>query len=426
MNNGRPLRRRAWLQTTGRLALSGLAGAALLPTGARLRASDRIRNPSANSRAKKHAMGTTLRNGKPAEVGMSAERLDRIAARLQEETAERGLTSASVLVARRGSIVLHRGFGKLGPQPDAPDTQPDTVYLLASISKPMTVCGLMLLVEQGEVVLGDPVQRYLPDFRGTHKDQVKVWHLLSHVSGMPDMLPQNIALRRAQAPLSKFVEGALRTPLRYEPGTRFDYQSMGTLLAAALVERVTGKRFRDYLREEVFAPLGMKRSVLGLDGLKIRETAWVQESNGDSEDARRWGANSPYWRDQGHPWGGVHSTTQEIAVLLQTFLNGGSYGETRLLSPTTTAAMTRDHNRTVPGAPWGLGWALRDSRVWNYFGDLGSAGTFGHVGSTGTTAWADPSRELICVLLTTRSAGYRRGQLLNAISNMAQAALVEA
>ena len=363
-----------------------------------------------------------LEPGDPAEVEMSAERLKQITDRLQAETESGDVTSASVLVARHGKVILHRGFGKLSPHPQAPATQPDPVYLLASISKPVSVCGLMLLVERGQVVLSDPVQLYLPEFQGDHKKKVTVGHLLSHTSGMPDMLPENVELRRAHAPLSKFVAGALRTPLLYEPGTQFAYQSMGTLLAAEITERVMEMRLRDVLRREMFEPLNMKHTVLGLDGLKIEDTAIVQENNGDSEDSRRWGPNSPYWRDMGHPWGGLHSTTGDLAILLQTFLNGGAYGPFRLFSPVTTVAMTRDHNPAI-GAPWGLGWALRDSRVWNYFGDLGSAGTFGHVGATGTVAWADPARQLVAVLLTTRSD--RRGVLLNRISNIVQAAVIE-
>ncbi len=364
-----------------------------------------------------------LETGKPADVGMSAERLARITDHLEAETQNSDVTSASVLVARHGKVILHRGFGKLNPHPDSPATQPDTIYLLASISKPVSVCGLMLLVEGGKVVLSDPVQRYLPEFQGDHKDQVKVWHLLSHTSGMPDMLPANVELRRAHAPLSEFVAGALQTSLLYAPGTQFAYQSMGTLLAAEITERVSGNRLRDFLRQEIFEPLNMKSSVLGLDGLSIKDTAIVQENHGDSENSRRWGPNSPYWRDMGHhPWGGLHSTAGDLAILLQTFLNSGEYGQFRLFSPMTTAAMTRNHNSTI-GAPWGLGWALRDSPVWNYFGNLASAGTFGHVGATGTVAWADPARQLIVVLLTTRS--HRREVLLNSISNIAQAAVVD-
>ena len=386
---------------------AGLAGLGLI------RQSAPVRNQSTRTR---------LEADRPAAVGMSAARLDRVVACLATETAQRHVTSASICVARKGRIVLHRGFGRLNEHAGAPATGPDTVYIIASISKPIAVTGLMLLVERGDVVLSERVQRYLPEFEGEHKEKAKVWHLLSHVSGLPDQLPENTNLRRAHAPLSQFVAGALKTPLLYEPGKGFGYQSMGTLLAGEIVERVTGRRLRDFLGDEIFKPLGMTRTTLGLGELKVEQTA-IYQTGPETEDLRSWGPNTRYWRDIGHPWGGMHSTTGDLAILLQAFLDGGAYGSTRLLSPTTVTAMTRDHNGGL-GAPWGLGWALRDSLVWNHFGDLGSARTFGHVGATGTVAWADPERQLLCALLTTRSAGDRDGFLLHRVSNMVQAAIV--
>ena len=366
--------------------------------------------------------GKRLVTGRAADVGMSQSRLDRVVDCLTVETGQRHLTSASICVARQGRIVLHRGFGRLSEQTDAPPTGPDTVYILASISKPIAVCGLMLLVERGDVVLSDRVQSYLPEFEGEHKDKARVWHLLSHTSGLPDQLPENTELRRAHAPLNRFVAGALKTPLLYEPGKGFGYQSMGTLLAGEIVERVTGRRLRDFLQNELFQPLAMTRTTLGLGQSKVEQTA-IYQTGPETEDLRSWGPNTQYWRDIGHPWGGVHSTTGDLAILLQAFLDGGTYGSTRLFSPTTVAAMTRDHNAGLD-APWGLGWALRDSIVWNSFGDLGSARTFGHVGATGTVAWADPERQLLCALLTTRSAADRDGFLLHRVSNLVQAAIV--
>ena len=412
---------RRQLLTAGAMSLAGL-GLAAVRKG---RAAILEENQRAAQPKTPVARGAILVAGRPEEAGMSSPRLNRIADRLQTETSSGRVTSASILVARHGKIVLHRGFGKLHSGPGAPVTRPDTIYLLASISKPVTVCALMRLVERGQVVLSDPVQRYLPEFQGDHKAQVKVWHLLSHISGMPDMVPNNVALRRAHAPLSRFVEEALGTPLLYQPGTQFAYQSMGTLLAAEITERVSEMRLRDFLRREIFAPLQMQHTTLGLNGLAISETAIYQERNGDTNDAKSWGPNSAYWRDMGHPWGGLHSTTGDLARLLQTFQNGGRGGEFQLFSAGTGNAMTRDHNQRV-GAPWGLGWALRDSPVWNYFGDLGSASTFGHVGVTGTVAWSDPSRRLICVLLTTGGASTRGRFLLNGISNMVQSAVIAA
>ena len=359
------------------------------------------------------AAALVLSPAEPAAVGMSAGQLARAAAILEEETRSGRVLSASILVARDGRVVLHQGFGK---------AQPDTIFLLASITKPVTACALMLLVERGQVSLADPAQRYLPEFTGGHRGEVRVRDLLSHISGMPDMLPENIELRRANAPLSEFVKRASQTPLLYRPRTSFQYQSMGILLAAEIVERVTKMRLRDFEKREIFDKLGMKNSFLGMGGRKIEDTAWCQTSGSRPEDERRFGANSPYWRDMGHPWGGMHSTTTDLAILLQTFLNGGSYGDLRLLSPVTVAAMTRDQNEGLK-APWGLGWGLATSPVWAYFGDLASPRTFGHTGASGTVAWADPERRLLCVILTTRPASEDGGRLLRMVSNAVTAAV---
>lgn len=358
----------------------------------------------------------------PESVGMSASQLEKAAQLLQNETDERRVLSASILVARNGRVVLHRGFGRIHPDKGSP-TQPDTVYLLASISKPITVCGLMLLVERGLVSLADPVSLYLPEFAGADRAKVRVRDLLAHTSGLPDMLPENTQLRREHAPLSEFVARAARTPLLYEPGASFAYQSMGTLLASEIAQRTVKQPFRDYLKRAIFEPLGMKNTALGLGTHQIKDTAWCQTGRGgNQQDIASFGANSPYWRDMGHPWGGVHSTTTDLAILLQTLLNGGSFAGKRLFSPATVAAMTRDQNTHV-GAPWGLGWGLATSRVWSYFGDLCSRRTFGHSGATGTVAWADPENKLLCVILTTRPSGEDNGRLLRVVSNAVSAAI---
>jgi CubicO group peptidase (beta-lactamase class C family) len=366
-----------------------------------------------------------LRTAEPASAGMSTQRLSNAANLLQAETSSGRVLAASLLVARDQRIVLHRGFGRMAPPANARATEPDTIFLLASITKPVTACALMLLVERGLVSLDDPVSRYLPEFKGEDRKNTRVRDLLSHTSGLPDMLPENTQLRRAHAPLSEFVRHAMTTPLLYAPRTDFRYQSMGILLAAEIVERVSGKRLRDFLKQEILNPLGMKRSALGMGAFRIEDTAWCQTSRGSSSaDVERFGANSPYWRDMGHPWGGMHSTTLDLAILLQTFLNGGSYGDVRVFSPATVAAMTRDQNTAI-GKPWGLGWGLATSHVWSYFGDLASPRTFGHSGATGTVAWADPERRLVCVILTTRPSAEDGGRLLRLVSNAVASSVIE-
>lgn len=366
-----------------------------------------------------------LRPADPATVGMSKERLERAASLIQAETDAGRVLASSIIVARNGKIVLHRGFGKTAPGAGASATKPDTVYLLASISKPISVCGLMLLVERGLVSTADPASYYLPELKNDDRGKIKVRDLIAHTSGMPDMLPENTELRRAHAPLSDFVKHSFTTPLLYAPGTDFKYQSMGILLAAEITERVTKMRLRDFLKKELFDPLGMNNTFLGMGGRRIEDTAWCQtggRGRTQSPDEVSFGANSPYWRDMGHPWGGVHSTVTDLAILLQTMLDGGAYDGRRVFSPSTVTAMTRDQNTHIQ-KPWGYGWALATSPVWNYFGDLVSPQTFGHVGATGTVAWADPKSKVLTVILTTRPAAEDSGRLLRTVSNAVAASI---
>ena len=362
-----------------------------------------------------------LRTGDPAAVGISPAQLDRVTDLLQSEVRQGGLQAVSILVARRGTIVLYKGFGHCSQQPGSAPVKPDSVYLVASLTKPVTATALMILVERGKVSLSEPVSRYLPEFTGGERPKVRVLDLLAHTSGLPDMLPENIELRRAHAPLSEFVKRTCTTPLLFSPGTAFHYQSMGILLAAQIAERISGMPLRDFEQKEIFGPLGMEHSALGLGHMRIGDTVQIQES-GDPRDLASWGANTEYWRNMGHPWGGMHTTTMDLAILLQTFLNNGTYSGKRVLSPATVRAMISDQNPNL-NAPWGLGWRLGRSQG-KEFGDLASPAVFGHLGASGTMEWADPETGLICVILTGRPLTVDGGLFLRLVSN-AVAASVE-
>lgn len=363
-----------------------------------------------------------LRTGIPEDVGVSSEYLERASAQLDAAIDAGSISAASLLVARRGTVVFGKGYGRMRPEEEAPPVEADSIFLLASITKPVTACALMLLVDRGRVSLDDPVAAYLPEYTGGERPRVRVRHLLSHISGMPDMLPENTELRQAHAPLGEFVRRALRTPLLFAPAAAFRYQSKGILLAAEIVERVSGKRLRDFEQEEIFAPLGMGRSALGLGEMALEKTVWCGTSVEENQEQRSWGWNTRYWRDLGAPWGGMHSTGLDLAILLQAMLNGGVYGGYRVLSGAAVEAMTRDQNGAL-NAPWGLGWGLANSPVWNYFGELVAPSTFGHTGATGTVAWADPTRQLLCVVLTNLMVA--DGSLLRRVSNAVAAAVVE-
>jgi CubicO group peptidase (beta-lactamase class C family) len=304
--------------------------------------------------------------------------------------------------------------------------QPDSVFLLASITKPVTACAVMLLVERGRISLIDPVSHYLPEFTGGERDKVLVRDLLKHTSGLPDMLPENADLRRAHAPLSEFVRHVTTTPLLFTPGSQVRYQSMGVLLAAEIVERISGTRLSDFDKKEIFDPLGMKDSSLGLGGRRLSELVICSPPPPGIEpaDDERYGWNTLYWRDLGSPWGGMHSTTMDIAILLQTFLDGGVHAGRRVFSPATVKAMTSDQNAELK-VPWGLGWELGRSHPGNAFGDLVSGEAFGHAGATGTIAWADPETQVLCVVLTNRPLALDNGRLLRLVSNTVAASVHE-
>ena len=125
--------------------------------------------------------------------------------------------------------------------------------------------------------------------------------------------------------------------------------------------------------------------------------------------------NSEYWRNIGCPWGGMHTTTLDLAILLQTFLDGGSYGGKRILSPAAVKAMTSNQNAHL-NAPWGLGWGLGRSP-----GTISATwyrpSAFGHIGSTGTMEWADPETQLVCMILTNRPLALDKGLFLRRVSN---------
>jgi CubicO group peptidase (beta-lactamase class C family) len=367
-----------------------------------------------------------LRTGDATAAGMSPVRLHRVTDLLEAEVRSGRLQAASILVARRGTIVLHQGFGHLSQQPGSLLVKPDSVYIIASLTKPVTATALMMLVERGQVSLSEPVVSYLPEFSGGERRKVRVLDLLAHTSGLPDMLSENTELRRAHAPLSEFVKRTFTTPLLFSPGTEYRYQSMGILLAAEIVERISKTRLRDFERKEIFEPLGMEHSSLGLGRMAISDTVQVQDS-GDPKDLASWGANSEYWRNLGNPWGGMHTTTMDLAILLQTFLNTGTYSGKRVLSPATVKTMISDQNANLnaanQNASWGLGWRLGRSQG-REFGDLVSPDTFGHLGASGTMEWAEPETGLLCVILTSRPLAADGGLFLRLVSN-AVAASVE-
>lgn len=317
------------------------------------------------------------------------------AARLIEGQTSSGQVSAAALLVSDGSKVFQKAFGQ------AKNT--DAIFLLASISKPMTATAVMYLVDHRELALSDPVQRYIPEFKGDGRERVLVRHLLTHTSGLPDMLPENEDLRKRHAPLADFVAATCRTPLLFAPGAKLRYQSMGILIASEIAARITHQPFPAFLDKQVFKPLDMRQTSLGLGGRSILQTMQCQVPATSD-----WDWNSKYWRNLASPWGGAHSNVGDIAKFLQYFARP----DNRVLKPETAASMIVDQTSGLQ-PPWGFGWTLSGDK----FGKGCSAATFGHGGSTGTLCWHDPKSGTSFVILTTKPADQSNKTLLHPVSD---------
>lgn len=325
-------------------------------------------------------------------AALRQDRLDQAAEVLTRATAN-GQVAAAVLYVSQGQTSFTRAFGKARDE--------HAMFLLGSISKPIAMTALMTLFDKGAFKLDDPLKKFLPKFIGEGRDDVTIQHLLSHVSGLPDQLPENDTLRKKHASLSEFADHAIRTPLSFAPGSKYQYSSMAILLATRVAELLSGTDILTLVERTVFQPLGMKHSAQGLGRFKLEDFVPVQtefaavEAGGGDPTAKDWDWNSPYWRKLGAPWGGAHASAPDLARFLGEFL----FQKGAVVKPETARLMTSNHNR--PGqTPRGLGL--------NVGKGAGSAGcsekTFGHTGSTGTIAWADSASETICVVLTSLPA----------------------
>jgi CubicO group peptidase (beta-lactamase class C family) len=354
--------------------------------------------------------------GDPAEAGLDHSRWHAALALVRSWCEAGHVPAAGVLVARRGVTTGPQLFGRRAPSPTAAPLRDDAIFLVASITKPIVATGVLLLAERGLIALDDRVEEFVPAFGRERKHAVTVRHLLTHTSGLPDMLPDNRELRESNVPLSAFVAGACRSTLDFVPGRAVQYQSMGFAMLGEIIHQVSGKQCSQFLREEIFDPLGMSDTALGSppswfegDNPKVNRIAEIRLPD-DQQDATTWHWNTPYWRAFGAPWGGLLSTPADLARFAQMMLNGGAYGGRQILSPAAVRAATGNQFEAMPDVPaderrcrpWGLGWRLNWPAHSANFGDLLGPRTYGHWGATGTVMWIDPETESFAIILTTQ------------------------
>jgi CubicO group peptidase (beta-lactamase class C family) len=365
----------------------------------------------------------------PASIGLGSQRLRRASELLNQWVLDDRLPAAALCVGRHGKMVEPRSFGRQRPEPGAPALAADALFLVASITKPVTATAVMLLVERGLITLKDRVTNFVPRFAAHDNGDTQVRHLLTHTSGLPDMVTDNEGLRRGHKPLADFVEGTCKERPLFPAGTKVSYQSAGFAILAEIVHQVTGTTLADFLRKELFDPLGMADTSLGWQPAKKERIAGVRL---DAEARRTdWNWNTPYWLGLGVPWGGLITSPTDFARFCVMMLQQGKWGDRQLLSPQAVRAMTSNQLAAMPLVPeedrrcrpWGLGWRLNWPAHPSSFGDLLSPRAYGHWGATGTMCWLDPDSETFCIVFTTQPLE-PEGRLLARVSNAVCAALL--
>lgn len=323
----------------------------------------------------------------------------KIVSLLEERISSGGMSAANVSVWNNGRRLLEwcggtTEFGGLGDPVTA-----DHIFYLTSITKALVFSAAAILLQEGAIDLRDPVHWYLPQMNVAEKKSMRLIHLFTHTSGLPEFAANDQELRRDHAPLSEFLVAALAAPLSFEPGTQHQYSNLGTHLLAQVAEVVLNKSMPDILQERVFGPLGMEASILG----------WREEFRGRTIMAKSlqpsdWDHNSRYWRGIAAPWAGAHSTTSDLQLLLDSFLNRGvaASGE-QVFAPRIIdlfGAMDLAPAASDTGQKWALGWQVQTSARSSRFGSLVPLGAFGHTGAAGTIMWCDPNSGTSFVLLT--------------------------
>jgi len=378
------------------------------------------------------ASAQSLRPASPDSIGLSAERLERLGAALQAYVDKGEVAGSVTLVARRGRVAYFEAFGQRDREANAP-MQTDAIFRIASQSKAIVSVAAMTLVEEGKLLLTDPVGKYLPELMETKvavaregggyevvkaARPITVRDLLTHTSGFGygngvggDLWTAAGRTGYYFADKNETIRDSVRRiatlPAHAQPGTQWVY-GYSTDILGALVEVAAGKPLDQVLRERIFEPLGMRDTEFFLSrGKEARLAAVYSQNSGLLERAPTPGTAV----GQGHyvegprknfsGGAGLLSTATDYARFLQMLLNGGELDGRRVLSRKTVELMTTSHLGNVSynaGQGFGLGFYVVENL--GERGSPGSVGEFGWGGAYHTTYWVDPREELVVVHLT--------------------------
>lgn len=315
---------------------------------------------------------------------------------VQQALQSRQATGAVICIGNANKILYHKAFGHRSLKPDKLPMQKDTIFDLASLTKPIaTATSVMLLLEEGKVRLRDSVTRYLPEFASNGKRSITVQQLLTHTGGL---VPDNA--------LSDYLEGRVVAMQKiyglkptWEPGSRFAYSDVGFIVLGEIVEKQSKQSLDKFSAARVFQKIGMNETMFNPPN-KLRGRCAVTR-----RDGKEWiqgVVHDPRASEMdgvaGHA--GLFSTADDLAKYCQMFLNRGRVGKQQILSPATIELMTRSYE--LPGTvKRGLGWDKQSPYSSNR-GELMSSKAFGHGGFTGTAIWIDPELDLFVIFLSSR------------------------
>lgn len=346
-----------------------------------------------------------LHPGTPQSASLKSEPLNQIDNFIAQEMEKRTMPGAVVLVARSGSIAKHDAYGYSARYTDDTFTemenpvkmQKDTIFDIASISKLFTTTAAMQLYEEGKFNLDDPVGKYIPEFNENGKENVTIRQIMTHTSGFVAWIPlYNMGTNREDR-----LQIALKYKLNKQPGTTYTYSDLNLITLGVLVERLSGQRLDEFVKENITEPLGMNDTMYNPPAeLRDRIAATEYQPNigrglvwGSVHDENAWSLDGV----AGHA--GVFSTAKDLGIFGHMILQKGKYGGTEILKPETVRLLTENQLPQFPSNSHGLGWELNQG--W-YMDSLANEETLGHTGYTGTSMVVSPKNQMIVLTLTNR------------------------
>jgi CubicO group peptidase (beta-lactamase class C family) len=394
----------------------------------------------------------------PEEVGLSSQRLARVTEVIKGEIARGRYPGAVAIVARRGKIAYYEALGQRDPQSGAPMTK-DAIFRLYSMTKPFTSVAAMMLVEDGRMLLNDPVSKYLPKLRNLQvsvpqldpqngrityvlvpsEREITIQDLLRHTSGLVyGVFTSHGAVKQAYAKEgvdwynvtpAEQIDRLARVPLARQPGSAWEY-SLSTDVVGRVVEAISGATLGQFLQERIWAPLKMTDTAFRVENGKAARLAQPFAKDPTSGDTvTLLDVTVPQKNDAGGA--GSAGTAADYARFSQMLLNGGQLDRVRLLGRATVAQMSSDHLGDIPvaspilprGYGFGLGFAVRKETGLNWV--TGSAGEYRWGGAAGTAFWVDPKEQMVVVWMTQGQPGPRRGEDRDLFRQLVQAAIVD-